>query len=144
MNLLGKSPGSHTHTDFASIKELQSLEEKIICIDPDFCDWTVPNLVFDSPNLKAVVLQTTSFSWIDIDYAKSKNVPVVNLRGFPSIAVAEWATMMVLNIARKLPIVIKDRWKQDYTTHKGIELRGKVAGVVGLGRIGTAIAENIF
>lgn len=88
-------------------------------------------------------MQTTSFSWIDIDYAKSKNIPVINLRGFSSIAVAEWATMMVLNIARKLPIVIKDGWKQDYTTHKGIELRGKIVGIVGLGRIGTAIAENM-
>jgi len=134
---------THTHTDFASLKELQTPEEKIICLDPDFCDWTVPNSVFDSLNLKAVILQTTSFSWIDIDYAKSKDIPVVNLRGFSSIAVAEWVTMMVLNIARKLPIVIKDDWKQDYTKHQGIELRGKTAGIVGMGRIGAAIAENM-
>lgn len=132
-------------------KPLEKLHElytgddvRILAVDPDFCDWKVPNSVIkNTPNLKAIVLQTTSFSWVDVDYAKSLNIPVVNLRGFSSIAVAEWATMMTLVVARKLPVVIKDNWKQDYEKHKGIELRGKVAGIVGLGRIGTAIAENM-
>lgn len=121
----------------------EGTEDRILAIDPDFSDWKVPNEVIEKiPHLKAIVLQTTSFSWIDVDFAKSKDIPVVNLRGFSSIAVAEWATMLVLALARKLPIVIKDNWEQDYTKHKGIELRGKTAGVIGLGNIGTAIAEN--
>lgn len=119
-------------------------EERILAIDPDFCDWNLPNEVIDKiPNLKAVVLQTTSFSWIDGKYIAELKIPVVNLRGFSSIAVAEWATMIVMNVARKVPVVAQDKWKQDYTNHQGIELRGKTAGIVGLGRIGTAIAENM-
>ena len=118
-------------------------EEKILAIDPDFCDWKVDNEVFDKvPNLKAVVLQSTSFSWIDVEYAKKKGVPVVNLRGFSTIAVSEWATMMALIVVRKLPVIVKDGWKQDFGKHQGMELRGKVAGVIGLGRIGKAISEN--
>lgn len=126
------------------VKELMTgNEDRMLAIDPDFCDWKVPNEIVEKiPHLKAVVLQTTSFSWIDVDFAKSRNIPVVNLRGFSSIAVAEWATMMALCLARKLPVVIKDGWEQDYTKHQGIELRGKTAGVIGLGDIGTAIAEN--
>lgn len=119
-------------------------EERILAIDPDFCDWNVPNEVIEKiPNLKAVVLQTTSFSWVDGERIAELKIPVVNLRGFSSIAVAEWATMIIMNIARKIPVVAQDKWKQDYTKHQGIELRGKTAGVVGLGRIGTAIAENM-
>lgn len=119
-------------------------EDRILAIDPDFCDWKVPNEVVEKiPNLKAIVLQTTSFSWIDVNYAKGKGIPVVNLRGFSSIAVAEWATMITMAVARKLPIVVQDNWVQDYGKHQGIELRGKTAGVIGLGRIGTAIAENM-
>lgn len=118
-------------------------EERVIAIDPDFFDWNVTNEFIDRiPNLKAVVLQTTSFSWLDVGFAKSKGIPVVNLRGFSKIAVAEWATMMMLTLARRLPIIIKDGWKQDYTAHQGIELRGKIAGIIGLGDIGTAVAEN--
>jgi len=129
---------------FEQVKALFSgTEDRILAIDPDFCDWKVPNKVIDKiPSLKAVVLQTTSFSWVDADYIGKKGIPVVNLRGFSSIAVAEWATMMAVNLARKIPLVVQDGWKQDYIKHQGIELRGKIAGIVGLGNIGTAIAEN--
>lgn len=44
-------------------------EDRILAIDPDFCDWKVPNKAIDQiPKLRAVVLQTTSFSWVDVDY----------------------------------------------------------------------------
>ena len=135
------------HSEMTTYEEVPGLfegtEDRILAIDPDFSDWIVPNEVIEKiPNLKAIVLQTTSFSWLDVDFASSKNIPVVNLRGFSSIAVAEWATMMILALARRLPIIIKDRWKQDYARHQGIELRGKTAGVIGIGNIGTAVAEN--
>ena len=131
-------------TSYDSIPGLfEGSDERILAIDPDFSDWKLPNEVIEKiPNLKAIVLQTTSFSWVDVDFAKSKGIPVMNLRGFSSIAVAEWATMMMLNLARKLPVVIKDGWKQSYTAHKGLEMRGKTAGIIGLGNIGTAVAEN--
>jgi phosphoglycerate dehydrogenase-like enzyme len=137
--------------EISSIKPLKDVAElyegdepRILAIDPDFCDWNLPNEVIDSmPNLKVICLQTTSFSWVDADHAKEKGIPVVNLRGFSSIAVAEWATMVVLALARRLPIVIKDGWKADFEKHRGVELRGKKAGVIGIGRIGTAFAENV-
>jgi phosphoglycerate dehydrogenase-like enzyme len=144
---LEKAGGLTVQTElmpFDSVEGLMTGDgERILAIDPDFCDWQVPNEVIEKiPNLKAIVLQTTSFSWIDVDFAKSKGIPVVNLRGFSSIAVAEWATMMMFNLARKIPLVIKDKWQQDYVKHQGIELRGKTVGVIGLGNIGTAVAEN--
>lgn len=118
-------------------------ENKILAIDPDFCNWRFPNQIIDKiPNLKAIVLQTTSFSWMDGNYLSKKGIPVVNLRGFSSIAVAEWAVMMALVLIRRLPLVIQDGWKQDFVKHQGDELRDKTAGVIGLGNVGTAIAEN--
>lgn len=130
---------------FDEIAELYEGDEpRIVAIDPDFSDWQFPNDVIDKiPNLKAICLQTTSFSWVDVDHCKQKNIPVVNLRGFSSIAVAEWVVMLTLALARRLPIVINDGWKLDYEKHRGFELRGKTAGVIGLGRIGTAVAENL-
>lgn len=130
---------------FEEITELyEGHEPRIIAVDPDFSDWKFPNEVIDKiPNLKAICLQTTSFSWVDVGHCKQKGIPVVNLRGFSSIAVAEWATMLTLALARRLPVVIKDNWKLDYEKHRGFELRGKTAGVIGLGRIGTAAAENL-
>ncbi|MDL2341654.1 MAG: NAD(P)-dependent oxidoreductase [Patescibacteria group bacterium] len=130
---------------WSEITELYEGDEpRIVAVDPDFSDWQFPNDVIDKiPNLKAICLQTTSFSWVDIEYCKELGVPVTNLIGFSAIAVAEWATLVTLSLARKLPIVIKDNWKLDFGNHRGHELRGKTAGVIGLGRIGSAFAENM-
>lgn len=118
-------------------------EERILAIDPDSCDWAVPNDVLDRiPNLKGVVLETTSFSWVDGEHLKQRGIPLMNCPGFSSIAVAEWAVMAMLMLARKMPLVIKNDWKLDFESHRGFELREKTAGVIGLGRIGKAVAEN--
>lgn len=129
----------------AEVAELYEGDEpRIVAIDPDFSDWQFPNEIIDKiPNLKAICLQTTSFSWVDIEHCKQAGIPVTNLLGFSAIAVAEWATLVILALARKLPVVIKDGWKLDYVNHRGIELRGRTAGVIGLGRIGTAFAQNV-
>ncbi len=126
----------------SEVVELYDSEQKIIAIDPDFCDWNVPKEVIKKmKNVQAICLQTTSFSWIDTAEAKKQGIPVMNLRGFSTEAVAEWAFMMAINVARKLPLIIKNGWKQDFNKHQGIELKGKVAGIIGLGAIGTRIAE---
>ena len=124
------------------VSELYDSEPKIVAIDPDFCEWNVSREVIEKmKNIQAICLQTTSFSWIDTTEAKKQGIPVMNLRGFSTEAVAEWAFMMAVNVARKLPLIIKDGWKQDFGKHQGIELKGKVVGIIGLGTIGTRIAE---
>jgi phosphoglycerate dehydrogenase-like enzyme len=138
-------------TIFSEIKPFDQLTElyegdepRIVAIDPDFSDWKFPNEVIDKiPNLKAISLQTTSFSWVDVNHPADKGIPVVDLRGFSSIAVSEWAAFMALAVARRVPLVIADNWKLDYGKHRGFELRGKTAGIVGLGNIGTAVAETM-
>lgn len=143
--LLNKA-GDVTYVDgikpFSEIKKLFSKDKKIIAIDPDFCDWKISNSVLDTiPNLQAVCLQTTSFSWIDSNYAKKKGIVVTNLIGWSKQAVAEWALLMAINLARKIPVIIKDGWKGDFVKHEGLDLKGKTAGIIGLGRNGTAIAD---
>ncbi len=124
------------------ISQLYTKDKKIIAIDPDFCEWSVPKVIIEKmKNVQAICLQTTSFSWIDTGQAKKQNIPVVNLRGFSTEAVAEWAFMMAINVARKLPLIIKDGWTQDFSKHQGIELKNKTVGIIGLGTIGTRIAE---
>lgn len=64
----------------------------------------------------------------------------MHLVGFSTEAVAEWALMMTLNTARQIPKVIRGGWAQDYDL-QGMELKGKMAGIIGMGRIGGRIAE---
>lgn len=126
----------------SDVSELYTDEPKIVAIDPDFCDRKVGAEVIENmKNVQAICLQTTSFSWIDTAAAKNKNIPVVNLRGFSTYAVAEWSVMVAMNVARKIPLVIKDDRKQDFVKHQGRELKWSKAAIIGLGTIGTRIAE---
>lgn len=126
------------HIDF-----IDDASEKVVALDPDYFGWKFTAEDIDlMKNVKAICLQTTSFSWIDTKHANAKNIPVLNLKGFSSEAVAEFAFMLALGVARKLPLIIQADYKQDFITHQGVELRGKTAGIIGLGRIGTSIANN--
>lgn len=93
------------------------------------------------PNLKSVCLSTTSFGWIDLDYAKKRNISVSNVPGYSKESVAESALAFLLGAAKR--IFISDRRTQNgkYELTRGFELRGKTLGVIGLGSIGSAMAN---
>ena len=126
------------HTEF-----VHDETEKIVALDPDYFGWKFTSQDIDLlKNVKAICLQTTSFSWVDTKYANEKNIPVLNLKGFSTEAVAEFAFMLALAVARKLPLIIQADYKQDFVAHQGLELKGKTVGIIGLGRIGKSIAEK--
>jgi phosphoglycerate dehydrogenase-like enzyme len=132
-------------TDCSALYEGE--EERLLCVNPDYVNWKLtPDDYKDIPNLKGIFGSATSFSWIDSSYADQNNIPVCNIRGFSSEAVAEWATMMMLNVARQTPRLIKDGFPLDFDTdymkYRGIEIHGKTAGIIGLGNIGKAIAKR--
>jgi phosphoglycerate dehydrogenase-like enzyme len=122
-------------------------EERILCINPDYVSWKLsPEDYKDIPNLKAIFGAATSFSWIDMSYAEQNDIPVCNIRNFSTQAVAEWATTMMLNVARQVPRIIKDGFPldfdKDFMKYRGVELHGKTAGIIGLGHNGAAIAQR--
>ena len=121
---------------------IHDTHEKMITIDPDSCHWRITNEDVDRiPNLKAIILNSTSFDYIDVNHCRQKNIIVTNTRNFASEAVAEWLLMMSLMIARKMPLIIQNDWKLDFQQHMGMELQGKTAGIIGLGNVGKRIAQ---
>lgn len=80
---------------------------------------------------------------IDVDYAKSKNIQVINAAVAAMNAVAELVIGLMLSLARNIPIndagIKNDKWlKKEF---KGIELKGKYLGIVGVGKIGRRIGR---
>jgi glycerate dehydrogenase len=133
-------------TDVKSISDYTDFvldtSEKIVALDPDLFDWKFTKEdIHTFQNVKAIVLQTTSFSWIDVVCAKEKGIPVMNLRGFSAESVAEYAFMLALGVARKIPLIVQDGYIENFVKHQGIELKRKTAGIIGLGRIGSNIAD---
>jgi D-3-phosphoglycerate dehydrogenase / 2-oxoglutarate reductase len=93
--------------------------------------------------LKLVARPGTGLDNVDVEYAKSKGVEVMNSPESLVEAVAEHVVLLMLALSRKL--VVADtttkagKWEKNSLI--GVELRGKVLGIVGLGRIGRRIAE---
>ena len=94
--------------------------------------------------LKLVARPGTGLDNIDVEYAKSKGVSVVNSPESLVEGVAEHVVLLMLALSRKLveaDVGVKSgKWEKNALM--GRELKGKVLGVVGLGRIGRRIAEG--
>jgi D-3-phosphoglycerate dehydrogenase len=100
--------------------------------------------VFDKAvKLRLVARPGTGLDNIDVEYAKSKGVQVVNSPESLVEAVAEHVTLLMLALSRKLvPAALSTReGKWEKNNLMGSQLKGKVLGIVGLGRIGRRIAE---
>lgn len=124
----------------------EGTEERLLCLNPDYVSWKLTNEDYlNIPNLKGILVASTGFEWVEQDSANKMNIPICQIVNFSTQAVAEWAVMMLHNLARQTPKLIKDGFPLDYDKdfmkYRGIQLKGKTAGIIGLGNIGSAIAE---
>ena len=93
--------------------------------------------------LKLVARPGTGLDNIDVDFAKSKGVAVVNSPESLVEGVAEHVVLLMLALSRKLVAadVGTKAGKWEKNALMGREMKGKTLGIVGLGRIGRRIAE---
>lgn len=98
------------------------------------------------PNLKIVANYAVGFDNIDLAAAKKRKVVITNTPGVLTEAVAEHAIALLMAVSRR--IVESDKftragryegWEPELLL--GPELTGKTLGIMGLGRIGSRVAE---
>jgi D-3-phosphoglycerate dehydrogenase len=81
---------------------------------------------------------------IDVDAATRRGIIVLNAPTANTIAAAEQTIALMLALARQIPQAYLSlhagHW--DRRQFVGVELRGKVLGIIGLGRIGTEVAKR--
>lgn len=92
-------------------------------------------------SLKGVCLSTTSSTWIDLDYCKKRQILIANIPGYSRESVAEHALGMLLGTAKKIFVSDRKTQRGKYEMQMGTELKGKTLGVLGLGSIGSRVAE---
>lgn len=135
-----------TFTQLGGVKTLlKSSNEKVLLIDPDFIDWKFPNEVLKNAcNLKGVFLTTTTASYVDEEYLQKNNIPLLTIPKYSTDSVAEYLVFLMMCVAKKLPLQIKNGNKQDFDDDfLQMELFGKTAGIVGLGNIGNRVAKIV-
>jgi len=113
------------------------------CLLLAFATLVTKELIDKAKNLKYIGQFSTAFGKVDVDYAKSKGIPVSNLAGFSTESVAEFTIAAILEAIRGLETG-KQRGRQINVDESGIkawEIKDKTFGILGLGRIGTRVAE---
>jgi D-3-phosphoglycerate dehydrogenase / 2-oxoglutarate reductase len=93
------------------------------------------------PKLRGIVTPGVGVEKVDVAAATELGIVVANSPG-NSVTVAESAILLMLGLAKKLPMWIAAARAGTEPTSgmRGIELRGKTLGIVGLGRIGRLTA----
>lgn len=107
------------------------------------------DLIDKCPNLKIIARGGVGLDNIDVEYAKSKGIEVMNTPAASSQSVAELAFAHMFGLSRSLHSANRDMptkgdsefkaLKKSYS--KGMQLRGKTLGIIGFGRIGQESAR---
>ena len=132
-----------SYFDLDSAEYLKDDEEKILMADPEWYHWNLrKDHISKIKNLKAICINTTAFDWIDGEYCNNNGIIVTHTPKYSTDSVAEYAIFLMMCLAKKLPIQIKTNYKMEYSHEMlNTEIRGKTVGIIGLGTIGTRIAE---
>lgn len=102
--------------------------------------------LFDAaPRLRAVVRHGVGLDLIPVDAATARGIPVANLPGSNTIAVAEYAIAALLQLRRGLATIDGRLRSEGWAAARpladlGTELRGSVLGIVGVGAVGSRVA----
>lgn len=104
----------------------------------------IGRIVFERcPNLKVVSKHGVGVDNIDLEAARVRGVVVANAPGTNAESVADMALLLILSCARNLPLLLENVRKKDWSSSVlGVELEGKILGIVGLGRIGKGVAKR--
>jgi len=107
------------------------------------------NLIDSCPNLKLIGRGGVGMDNIDVEYARKKNIHVINTPAASSASVAELVfahlyggVRFLYDSNRNMPLEGETNFKDLKKRYsKGVELRGKTIGIIGFGRIGQEVAK---
>jgi len=127
-------------------------KEELIKIIPEYDGLIVrsatkvtADVIEAADKLKVVGRAGVGVDNIDLEAAGKKGVIVMNAPDGNMITTAEHAMALMLSMSRNIPqanVSLKQDKKWSPKTFMGVELYGKTLGIIGLGRIGSVVAER--
>ena len=101
------------------------------------------------PHLRAIAVLATGYNIVDTAYARTKDIPVMNVPVYGTDNVAQYAIALLLeacsHVGHHDRSVHAGEWTRSidfcYCQKPLIEVSGKTAGIIGFGRIGQAVAR---
>jgi len=100
-----------------------------------------------APELKIIANCAVGYNNIDVDFARKKGIMVTNTPGVLTDTTADLTWALIMAVARRLPEADKFTRAKKYTGWEldlllGKEITGKRLGIIGMGRIGKAVAAR--
>ena len=126
---------------------LQKIKDKdgLICFPYDVVDKDVIN---SAKKLRAISTFSVGYDQIDVKAAKRKKIRIGYTPEVLTEATADLTFSLILDLLRRVTegdrIIRKGGWKQIYGAYDyvGVDLADKTLGILGLGRIGQAVAKR--
>jgi glyoxylate reductase len=119
-------------------------KDALVCVSTDRLDAAA---IDAASNLKVIANVAVGYDNIDVTHARARGIVVTNTPGVLTDSVADFTWALILAITRRLSegerVVRRGEWKGwalDFML--GSELRGRQLGLVGVGRIGAAVAAR--
>ena len=101
-----------------------------------------PDVVAAARSLRLIQQPAAGTEHIDRTVATARDIPICNAPGANHVAVAEAALLLLLALARRVPLAAAAFADRQVGVPVGVELAGKTLGVIGMGRAGAAVAER--
>jgi lactate dehydrogenase-like 2-hydroxyacid dehydrogenase len=138
------------HADMAlSTEELKDALDNFDAVCPTVTDEVDADVLAAPKQAKILGQFGVGFNNIDIDAAKAAGLVVTNTPGVLTDATADIALTLLLNVARRIhegQTMLRDGewtgWRP--TQMMGTSPQGKTLGIIGMGRIGKAMAKRCF
>jgi len=118
--------------------------DALVCVSTDRIDAAA---IDAAPRLKVIANVAVGIDNIDVAHARARGIVVTNTPDVLTESVADFTWALILAITRRLAegerLVRRGEWKGwAFDLLLGTELRGKQLGLVGVGRIGRAVAAR--
>ncbi len=120
-----------------AIEELKEFEALLIMRERTLIS---KNLLNNLKKLKFIITSGMRNKAIDLQAAKEKNIIVTGTE-INSNPAAELTWVLILGLARNIKMEIDNMFQGYWQTTLGVELEGKILGLIGLGKIGSKVAK---
>jgi lactate dehydrogenase-like 2-hydroxyacid dehydrogenase len=128
-----------------TLKKAMENADGIVCTVTD----NITNDLLSTANKKVKIIANigVGVDHIDLQSARENNVIITNTPDVLTEATVDVATLLLLSVTRNAFLVEKmlrqGEWKGfSLTENLGVDVRGKILGIVGMGRIGKAFAKR--